>query len=179
MKTSDFDYELPKELIAQTPLADRTSSRMMVVHKNSGKLEHRHFFDIIDYLHSGDVIVRNNTRVIPARLYGTKEETGAHVEVLLLRQEPDDVWECLVGNARTVKLDTVVSFHDGRLKAKCVGIGDKGIRKMKMLYDGIFTEILEQLGTVPLPPYIREKLDDPNRYPTATQRPAEPTACPP
>ncbi|MBR2830146.1 MAG: S-adenosylmethionine:tRNA ribosyltransferase-isomerase, partial [Solobacterium sp.] len=91
MKTSDFDYELPKELIAQTPLADRTSSRMMVVHKNSGKLEHRHFFDIIDYLHSGDVIVRNNTRVIPARLYGTKEETGAHVEVLLLRQEPDDV----------------------------------------------------------------------------------------
>ncbi|MBR2595673.1 MAG: tRNA preQ1(34) S-adenosylmethionine ribosyltransferase-isomerase QueA [Solobacterium sp.] len=170
MKTSDFDYELPKELIAQTPLADRTSSRMMVVHKNSGKLEHRHFFDIIDYLHSGDVIVRNNTRVIPARLYGTKEETGAHVEVLLLRQEPDDVWECLVGNARTVKLDTVVSFHDGRLKAKCVGIGDKGIRKMKMLYDGIFTEILEQLGTVPLPPYIREKLDDPNRYQTVYAR---------
>lgn len=170
MKTSDFDYELPKELIAQTPLADRTSSRMLVVHKNSGKLEHRHFFDIIDYLHSGDVIVRNNTRVIPARLYGTKEETGAHVEVLLLRQEPDDVWECLVGNARTVKLDTVVSFHDGRLKAKCVGIGDKGIRKMKMLYDGIFTEILEQLGTVPLPPYIREKLDDPNRYQTVYAR---------
>ena len=170
MKTSDFDYELPKELIAQTPLADRTSSPMMVVHKNSGKLEHRHFFDIIDYLHSGDVIVRNNTRVIPARLYGTKEETGAHVEVLLLRQEPDDVWECLVGNARTVKLDTVVSFHDGRLKAKCVGIGDKGIRKMKMLYDGIFTEILEQLGTVPLPPYIREKLDDPNRYQTVYAR---------
>ena len=170
MKTSDFDYELPKELIAQTPLADRTSSRMMVVHKNSGKLEHRHFFDIIDYLHSGDVIVRNNTRVIPARLYGTKEETGAHVEVLLLRQEPDDVWECLVGNARTVKLDTVVSFHDGRLKAKCVGIGDKGIRRMKMLYDGIFTEILEQLGTVPLPPYIREKLDDPNRYQTVYAR---------
>ena len=170
MKTSDFDYELPKELIAQTPLADRTSSRMMVVHKNSGKLEHRHFFDIIDYLHSGDVIVRNNTRVIPARLYGTKEETGAHVEALLLRQEPDDVWECLVGNARTVKLDTVVSFHDGRLKAKCVGIGDKGIREMKMLYDGIFTEILEQLGTVPLPPYIREKLDDPNRYQTVYAR---------
>ncbi|MBQ6531619.1 MAG: tRNA preQ1(34) S-adenosylmethionine ribosyltransferase-isomerase QueA [Solobacterium sp.] len=170
MKTSDFDYELPKELIAQTPLEDRTSSRMMVVHKNSGRLEHRHFFDILDYLHSGDVIVRNNTRVIPARLYGIKEGTGAHVEVLLLRQEPDDVWECLVGNARTVKPDTVVSFHDGRLKARCVGVGDKGIRKMKMLYDGIFTEILDQLGTVPLPPYIREKLDDPNRYQTVYAR---------
>ena len=170
MKTSDFDYELPKELIAQTPLEDRASSRMMVVHKNSGRLEHRHFFDILDYLHSGDVIVRNNTRVIPARLYGIKEGTGAHVEVLLLRQEPDDVWECLVGNARTVKPDTVVSFHDGRLKARCVGVGDKGIRKMKMLYDGIFTEILDQLGTVPLPPYIREKLDDPNRYQTVYAR---------
>ena len=170
MKTSDFDYELPKELIAQTPLEDRTSSRMMVVHKNSGRLEHRHFFDILDYLHSGDVIVRNNTRVIPARLYGIKEGTGAHVEVLLLRQEPDDVWECLVGNARTVKPDTVVSFHDGRLKARCVGVGDKGIRKMKMLYDGIFTEILDQLGTVPLPPYIREKLDDSNRYQTVYAR---------
>ena len=170
MKTSDFDYELPKELIAQTPLEDRTSSRMMVVHKNSGRLEHRHFFDILDYLHSGDVIVRNNTRVIPARLYGIKEGTGAHVEVLLLRQEPDDVWKCLVGNARTVKPDTVVSFHDGRLKARCVGVGDKGIRKMKMLYDGIFTEILDQLGTVPLPPYIREKLDDPNRYQTVYAR---------
>ena len=170
MKTSDFDYELPKELIAQTPLEDRTSSRMMVVHKNSGRLEHRHFFDILDYLHSGDVIVRNNTRVIPARLYGIKEGTGAHVEVFLLRQEPDDVWECLVGNARTVKPDTVVSFHDGRLKARCVGVGDKGIRKMKMLYDGIFTEILDQLGTVPLPPYIREKLDDPNRYQTVYAR---------
>ncbi len=166
MKTSEFDYNLPQELIAQTPLKDRTTSRMLVVHKNSGELEDKHFFDIVDYFHAGDVLVRNNTKVIPARLFGTKEETGAHVEVLLLRQEPDDIWECLVGNARTVKIGTVVSFHDGRLKAKCMEIGDKGIRKMKMIYDGIFTEILDELGTVPLPPYIKEKLDDPNRYQT-------------
>ncbi len=166
MKTSEFDYNLPQELIAQTPLKDRTTSRMLVVHKNSGELEHKHFFDIVDYFHEGDVLVRNNTKVIPARLFGTKEETGAHVEVLLLRQEPDDIWECLVGNARTVKVGTVVSFHDGRLKAKCMEIGDKGLRKMKMIYDGIFTEILDELGTVPLPPYIKEKLDDPNRYQT-------------
>ncbi len=165
-KTSDFDYELPKELIAQTPLKDRKSSRMMVVHMKSGELEHKHFYDITDYLHEGDVLVRNNTRVIPARLYGIKEETGAHVEVLLLKQLPDDVWECLLGNAHTVKLGTVVSFHDGRLKAQCVEVEDQGLRKMKMIYHGIFNEILEELGNVPLPPYIREKLDDPNRYQT-------------
>ncbi len=165
-KTSDFDYELPKELIAQTPLKDRKTSRMMVVHMKSGELEHKHFYDIVDYLHEGDVLVRNNTRVIPARLYGIKEETGAHVEVLLLRQLPDDVWECLLGNAHTVKLGTVVSFHDGRLKAQCVEVEEQGLRKMKMIYHGIFNEILEELGNVPLPPYIREKLDDPNRYQT-------------
>ena len=166
MKTSEFDYNLPQELIAQTPLKDRTTSRMLVVHKNSGELEDKHFYDIVDYFHAGDVLVRNNTKVIPARLFGTKEETGAHVEVLLLRQEPDDIWECLVGNAKVVKIGTVVSFHDGRLRAKCTEIGEKGIRKMKMLYEGIFAEILDELGTVPLPPYIKEKLDDPNRYQT-------------
>ncbi len=166
IKTSDFDYELPQELIAQTPLKDRKTSRMMVLHKNSGAFEHRHFYDIYEYVKPGDVLIRNNTRVIPARLFGTKEETGAHVEVLLLRQHEDDIWECLVGNARTVKIGTVVSFGDGSLKAKCLEIGDKGIRRMQMIYDGIFTEILEKLGTVPLPPYIREKLDDPERYQT-------------
>ena len=166
MKTSEFDYELPQELIAQTPLKDRTASRMLVVHKNKGTFEHRHFSDITEYFHAGDVLVRNNTRVIPARLFGTKEITGAHVEVLLLKQLEDDVWECLVGNAKTVKIGTVVSFHDGRLKAECVGIGDKGIRKMKMLYTGIFNEILDELGNVPLPPYIKEKLDDKERYQT-------------
>ncbi|MDO5122504.1 MAG: tRNA preQ1(34) S-adenosylmethionine ribosyltransferase-isomerase QueA [Erysipelotrichaceae bacterium] len=166
MKTSEFDYELPQELIAQTPLKDRTASRMLVVHKNKGTFEHRHFSDITEYFHAGDVLVRNNTRVIPARLFGTKEITGAHVEVLLLKQLEDDVWECLVGNAKTVKIGTVVSFHDGRLRAECVGIGDKGIRQMKMLYNGIFNEILDELGNVPLPPYIKEKLDDKERYQT-------------
>ena len=166
MKTSEFDYELPQELIAQTPLKDRTASRMLVVHKNKGTFEHRHFSDITEYFHAGDVLVRNNTRVIPARLFGTKEITGAHVEVLLLKQLEDDVWECLVGNAKTVKIGTVVSFHDGRLRAECVGIGDKGIRQMKMLYSGIFNEILDELGNVPLPPYIKEKLDDKERYQT-------------
>ncbi|MBR2669144.1 MAG: tRNA preQ1(34) S-adenosylmethionine ribosyltransferase-isomerase QueA [Solobacterium sp.] len=166
MKTSDFDYELPQELIAQTPLKDRKTSRMMVVHKNTGVLEHLHFYDLPEYLHAGDVLVRNNTRVIPARLFGTKEVTGAHVELLLLRQEEDDIWECLVGNARTVKVGTIVDFGEGLLKAQCVSVGERGIRRMKMLYDGIFTEILDKLGTVPLPPYIREKLDDPERYQT-------------
>ena len=166
MKTSDFDYDLPKELIAQTPLSDRKSSRMMVVHRCSGTTEDRHFYNIVDLLHEGDVLVRNNTRVIPARLFGTKEGTGAHVELLLLKREDGDVWECLAGNARVIKEGTVISFHDGKLQAECVGIGDKGIRRMRMIYDGIFTEILAELGTVPLPPYIKEKLNDPERYQT-------------
>lgn len=165
MKTSEFDFELPEELIAQHPLSDRQSSRLLVVHKNTGVFEHKHFYEIINYLKEGDVLVRNNTRVIPARLFGTKEETGAHVELLLLKQQ-GDVWQCLVGNAKVVKLGTIVSFHDGELKAECVEIGEKGIRKMKMIYHGIFIEILERLGNVPLPPYIREKLEDPERYQT-------------
>lgn len=166
MKTSEFDYELAQELIAQTPLADRKSSRMMVVHRVSGELEDTLFDRITDYFRSGDVLVRNNTRVIPARLFGTKEETGAHVELLLLRQENDDIWECLAGNAKVIKPGTVISFHDGRLKAQCTEVKDKGIRRMKMIYDGIFNELLDELGQVPLPPYIREKLDDPERYQT-------------
>ena len=166
IKTSDFDYNLPEELIAQTPLSDRKTSRMMVVHMNNDINEHKHFYDILEYFHAGDVLVRNNTRVIPARLYGTKEITGAHVEVLLLRQMEDDVWECLVGNAKTVKVGTVVSFHDGRLKAECLEIGEKGLRKFRMIYNGIFNEILDQLGEMPLPPYITHKLKDKNRYQT-------------
>lgn len=165
MRTEDFDFDLPEELIAQHPLADRKTSRLLVVHKNDGHLEHKHFYDILDYLKPGDVLVRNNTRVIPARLFGTKEETGAHVELLLLKQD-GDVWECLVGNARVVKLGSIVSFHNGELRAECIEIGEKGLRKMKMIYDGIFIEILEKLGNVPLPPYIQEKLEDPERYQT-------------
>lgn len=165
MKTSDFDYNLPEEKIAQVPLADRTQSKLLVLHKNSGEIEHKHFYDIVDYFHAGDVLIRNNTRVIPARLFGTKEVTGAHVEVLLLKQQ-GDIWECLVGNAKVVKLDTVICFGDGQLKAKCVKIGEQGIRFFEMIYEGIFMEVLEELGNVPLPPYIHEKLQDKERYQT-------------
>ncbi|MEF9968587.1 MAG: S-adenosylmethionine:tRNA ribosyltransferase-isomerase, partial [Longicatena sp.] len=133
MKTSEFDFELPERLIAQHPLEDRKTSRLLVVHKESGELEHKHFYDIVNYFKKGDVLVRNNTRVIPARLFGTKEETGAHVELLLLKQD-GDIWECLVGNARVVKIGSIVSFNEGELKAECIEIGEKGIRKMRMIY---------------------------------------------
>ena len=166
MKLSEFDFELPEELIAQTPLDKRDTSRLMVLNRENQTIEHKHFYDIIDYLKPGDVLVRNNTKVIPARLFGIKEETNGHVEVLLLKDQGNDVWECLVGNARIVKLDTVITFGDGLLKAKCLEIKDEGIRVFKMIYDGIFYEILDQLGTMPLPPYIKEKLNDQSRYQT-------------
>jgi S-adenosylmethionine:tRNA ribosyltransferase-isomerase len=169
METLDinlFDYELPEELIAQTPLQKRDTSHLMVLNKETGDITHKHFYDIIDYLKPGDVLVRNNTKVIPARLFGTKEETNAHVEVLLLKNTHDDVWECLCGNAKKIKVDTVISFGDGRLKAKCLEVRDEGIRILEMIYDGIFYEILDQLGIMPLPPYIKEKLNDPDRYQT-------------
>ncbi len=165
MKTSAFDFTLPKELIAQHPLEKREQSRLLVVHKNSNQFEHRHFYDILDYLKPGDVLVRNNTRVIPARLFGTKEETGAHVQLLLLKQD-GDIWECLVGNAKAVKVGSIISFNNGELRAECISLGEKGLRKMKMIYEGIFIEVLERLGQVPLPPYIQEKLEDPERYQT-------------
>lgn len=164
MKVNDFDYFLPEELIAQTPLLKRDESRMMVLNRKNKTLENKHFFDIVDYLKKGDILVRNNTKVIPARLFGIKKDTGAHVEVLLLRQE-NDVWECLVGNARTVKKGTIIIFDDS-LKAECLEVKDEGIRIFKMIYDGIFYEILDKLGNTPLPPYIKEKLEDKNRYQT-------------
>lgn len=166
MKISEFDYDLPEELIAQTPLQKRDTSRLMVLDRKTKTIEDKHFYDILDYLHAGDILVRNNTKVIPARLYGIKEETGGHVEVLLLKDLGEDVWECLVGNARIVKMDTVITFGDGSLKAKCVHIGEEGIRHFQMMYEGIFYEVLDHLGTMPLPPYIKEKLDDPLRYQT-------------
>ena len=166
MKTSEFDFELDESLIAQHPTDKRPESRLLVVHKNSGELEHRHFYEICDYFREGDVLVRNNTRVIPARLFGTKEVTNAHVELLLLKEHEKDVWECLVGNARVVKLDTVISFHDGLLRARCIKIGEKGIRYFEMIYEGVFFEILNTLGNIPLPPYIHEKPEDPERYQT-------------
>lgn len=166
MKISEFDYYLPEELIAQTPLQQRDTSRLMVLNRKEHSIEDKHFYDILDYLHEGDILVRNNTKVIPARLYGIKEETNGHVEVLLLKDHGDDIWECLVGNAKIVKMDTVITFGDGSLKAKCIKIGEEGIRYFQMIYTGIFYEILDKLGTMPLPPYIKEKLNDPNRYQT-------------
>ena len=166
MKLSEFDFNLPEELIAQTPLDKRDTSRLMVLNRKLQTIEHKHFYDLIDYLKPGDILVRNNTKVIPARLFGIKEETNGHVEVLLLKDQGNDNWECLVGNARIVKVDTIIKFGDGLLKARCIEIKDEGIRVFKMIYDGIFYEILDQLGTMPLPPYIKEKLNDQNRYQT-------------
>lgn len=166
MKLSEFDFNLPEELIAQRPLDKRDTSRLMVLNREKQTIEHKHFYDIIDYLQPGDILVRNNTKVIPARLFGIKEETNGHVEVLLLKDLGDDTWECLVGNARIVKIDTVITFGEGLLKAKCIKIKDEGIRVFKIIYTGIFFEILDQLGTMPLPPYIKEKLNDQNRYQT-------------
>ncbi len=166
MKLSEFDFELPEELIAQTPLDKRDTSKLMVLNREKQTIEHKHFYDILDYLNPGDILVRNNTKVIPARLFGIKEETNGHVEVLLLKDQGNDIWQCLVGNARIVKMGTIITFGDGLLKAKCLEIKDEGIRVFKMIYDGIFYEILDKLGTMPLPPYIKKKLDDQNRYQT-------------
>ncbi len=165
MKKEDFYYDLPQELIAQVPLKERTASRLMTLNKRTGEVEHHTFTDILDFLQPGDVLVRNNSRVIPARLFGTKKETGAHVELLLLRQE-GNVWECLVGNAKVVKLGTVVSFGEDKLLAKCTAIKENGLRDFEMIYEGVFNEILNELGETPLPPYIHEKLQDKKRYQT-------------
>lgn len=165
-----FDFDLPEELIAQSPAKKRDESRLMVVNKDTQTIEHKHFYDIIDYLHAGDVLVRNNTKVIPARLIGEKEETNAHVELLLLKQNENDVWECLVGNAKTVKVGTIVTFGNGELKAKCVEIKEEGIRMMQMIYSGVFYEVLDRLGKMPLPPYIQKQCEDNSRYQTVYAR---------
>jgi len=166
MKVDLFDFHLPEELIAQTPLEDRTSSRLMVVNKDTGKLEHRKFKDIYEYINPGDCLVLNDTRVLPARLHGEKEETGAHIEVLLLKQQEEDKWETLVKPAKRVKEGTIITFGDGKLKAVCVKELEHGGRILDFQYEGIFYEILDQLGEMPLPPYIKEKLDDQDRYQT-------------
>ncbi len=166
MDVSLFDYELPKELIAQTPLEKRDSSRLMVVKKDTGEIVHEHFNNIIDYLHEGDVLVLNNTKVIPARLIGEKESTHAVIELLLLRDLGSDVWECLSKPAKRLKVGTVISFGDGVLKAEVVAKFDEGLTHVKLSYNGILMEILDKLGTMPLPPYIHEKLADQSRYQT-------------
>ena len=165
MKTSDFDYNLPEELIAQTPLDKRDASRLMVLNRKDGNIEHKHFTDIIDYLNEGDVLVINNTKVLPARLIGVKEETNAVIEVLLLKDMGSDTWECLCKPAKRVKVGTIINFND-LLKLECTKALDDGIRHFKFIYDGILLEILDKLGTMPLPPYIHEKLEDKDRYQT-------------
>jgi len=166
MRVEDFDFHLPKELIAQTPLVNRDNSRLLIVDRMSGEIAHRHFYDIIDYLKKGDTLVLNDTKVMPARLLGIKEETKAHIEILLLSQKEENTWETLCKPAKRVKIGTVLSFGDGMLKAKCIEIYDEGRRKFEFTYEGIFYEVLDKLGEMPLPPYITEQLDDKNRYQT-------------
>ena len=165
MKTEDFDFCLPEELIAQTPLKKRDSSRLLVLDKETGLIEHKHFTDIIDYLNKGDTLVLNDTKVIPARLIGTKEDTGAVIELLMLKEISPNVWECLTKPAKRIKEGTIVNFGD-KLKAKCNYIGEEGIRHFELIYSGILYEILDELGEMPLPPYIHEKLKDKDRYQT-------------
>ena len=165
MKTDDFDYYLPENLIAQTPLLQRDASRLLILDKKTGQIEHKHFSDIIDYLNKGDVLVLNDTKVMPARLYGIKEETNATIEILMLKENSTNTWTCLAKPAKRVKEGSVIVFSD-KLKAKCVGIGEDGIRIMQFIYDGIFYEILDELGEMPLPPYIHQKLKDKDRYQT-------------
>ena len=165
MKTDDFDFYLPENLIAQTPLERRDSSRLLILDKETGEITHKHFTDIIDYLDKDDILVLNDTKVMPARLYGVKNETNAVIEILMLKEKNKDVWECLVKPAKRVKEGTVVKFSD-ELNAECIGLGEEGIRIFKFNYKGIFYEILDKLGEMPLPPYIHEKLKDKDRYQT-------------
>ena len=178
MKVEDFNYNLPEELIAQTPLEKRDSSRLLVLDKKTGEMEHKHFTDIINYLNEGDTLVLNDTKVLPARLIGVKEETNAVIEILLLKNTEGDNWECLVKPARRIKVGTIVTFGEGKLKAECIEEGEDGIRHFKLLYKGILLEILEELGTMPLPPYIHEKLEDQSRYQTVYAKEVGSAAAP-
>ena len=178
MKVEDFDYYLPEELIAQTPLAKRDSSRLLVLDKKTGEYEDKHFYDILDYLEEGDTLVLNDTKVLPARLIGEKEETHAVIEILLLKNIAGDDWECLVKPARRIKVGTTVTFGNGKLKARCIKEMDEGIRHFTFEYSGIFLEVLEELGTMPLPPYIHEKLADQSRYQTVYAKEVGSAAAP-
>lgn len=165
MNLSDFDYNLPEELIAQTPIAKRDSSKLLILDKNNGNIKHKSFSDIANELNEGDVLVLNDTKVIPARLIGIKEETGAIIELLLLKELGNDTWECLTRPAKRLKIGTTVSFGD-KLKAEVINKYDEGIAHVKLIYNGILMEILDELGEMPLPPYIHEKLEEKNRYQT-------------
>ena len=177
MKTSDFDYYLPEELIAQTPLKDRDHSKMLVLDKVTGEITHDRFDDIVNYLNKGDVLVLNNTKVIPARLIGEKEDTKAVIEVLMLKDLGNDEWECLCKPAKRVKVGTIINFGS-ELKVKCTFVGEDGIRHFKFIYDGILLEILDRLGDMPLPPYIHEKLEDKDRYQTIYAKESGSAAAP-
>ncbi len=166
MKTDDFDFDLPLELIAQVPLEKRDSSRLMVVDKKTGEITHDVFSNIIDYLNKDDVLVLNDTKVIPARIIGEKKDTGAIIKLLLLKNTTGDTWEVLAKPAKRVKVGSEISFGNGELKCTCTKIGEDGIREVTFTYNGIFYEILDKLGTMPLPPYIKEKLSDKDRYQT-------------
>ena len=170
LKKSDFYYELPQELIAQDPLEDRAGSRLLVLHKQSGETKHHIFREIIDYLRPGDCLVLNNTKVLPARLLGVKEDTGAAVEVLLLKRRENDVWESLVKPGKKMKPGAGLSFGDGCLKAEVLDVVEEGNRLIRFSYEGIFEEVLNRLGEMPLPPYITHKLQDKNRYQTVYAR---------
>lgn len=178
MKTEDFDYQLPEHLIAQTPLKNRDTSKLLILDKKTGEVFHRTFKDIIEYLNEGDVLVINDTKVIPARLYGMKEETKAVIEILMLKETNMDTWECLAKPAKRVKLGSVIVFGDGLLKAECVKIKEEGIRVFQFHYQGIFYELLDRLGEMPLPPYIHEKLEEQDRYQTVYATSAGSVAAP-
>ncbi len=166
MKTSDFYFDLPQELIAQDPLEDRSGSRLLVLDRETGEMEHRVFRDIIDYLYPGDCLVVNNTKVIPARLFGVKEETEAKIEILLLKRRENDVWETLVKPGKKARIGTKIVFGEGLLRGEVIDVVEEGNRLIRFTYEGIFEEILDQLGQMPLPPYITHQLKDKNRYQT-------------
>ena len=178
MRLEEFDYNLPEELIVQTPIKQRDASRLMVLDKKNGEIEHKHFYDIIDYLNPGDTLVLNDTKVLPARLIGEKVSTKAVIEVLLLKNKEGDTWECLVKPARRIHVGDVVSFGDGLLKLTCTEVKDEGIRVFEASYEGIFYELLDKLGTMPLPPYIHEKLEDKDRYQTVYAKEVGSAAAP-
>lgn len=178
MKTEDFDYNLPEELIAQTPLEKRDHSRLLVLDRKTGKMEHKHFEDIMDYLGKGDVLVINNTKVLPARLFGVKEDTQAHIELLMLKEVEKDTWQCLMKPAKRIQVGTKITFGDGRLQAKCIEKKEEGIGIFVFSYEGIFLEVLESLGEMPLPPYIHEHLKDKNRYQTVYAKEVGSAAAP-
>ncbi len=178
MKRTDFYYDLPQELIAQDPLKDRQSSRLMCLDKVTGKTQHKHFYDIVDMLNEGDCLILNDTRVIPARLYGTKEGTGANIEILLLHRQENDVWEVILKPGRRAKPGTRVIFGDGELTMEILEVVNDGNRLVKFCYDGIFEEVLDRLGEMPLPHYITKKLEDKERYQTVYAKCAGSAAAP-